>query len=147
MKVKITKSQLKQLIKEEANRYKKVLELQERREQLIQQIVEMYESDMDIDMEEGWLGDKVTQAGKYIGKKLGDMYSGSDAEIEAKLRKHFASMQALAKSRGVEFEMPVDELDWANALRAAKKLGDFDIVKRNGVWGPRMRGTPNYQSS
>ncbi len=62
MKIKITQSQLKELIKEEANRYKRVLELQKKREEIIQQLNEMYENDfamenspMAPEMEEGLL--------------------------------------------------------------------------------------------
>jgi len=56
MKIKITESQLKQLIKEEANRYRRVLELEKRREEIVQQLNEMYEGDIameDVTFDEG----------------------------------------------------------------------------------------------
>lgn len=51
MKIKITQNQLKELIKEEANRYKRVLELQKKREEIIQQLNELYETDFAMENE------------------------------------------------------------------------------------------------
>lgn len=59
MKITITNSQLKQLVKEEAKRYKKVLDLEKQKAEVIQQLNELYENDMDVmetempEMEEG----------------------------------------------------------------------------------------------
>jgi hypothetical protein len=98
-------------------------------------------------MEEGWLGDKMSDLGHKIGKGAANLIQGSDEEWKEKVKNHFDKMQRLAYSRGVQFEMPVDENDWNEAFRVAKLLGTADIVKRDGKWVSRMRFTPNYQSS
>lgn len=55
-KIKITPTQLKKLIKEEATRYRKVIELEQRKEQIISQLNEMYKQNQAIEMEEGIFG-------------------------------------------------------------------------------------------
>lgn len=56
MKITITNSQLKQLVKEEAKRYKKVLDLEKKKAEVIQQLNELYDGDSpvaEVEMEEG----------------------------------------------------------------------------------------------
>lgn len=55
-KIKITKSQLKSLIQEEAKRYRRVIELEQKKENIVAQLNEMYEQNHDIEMEEGVFG-------------------------------------------------------------------------------------------
>jgi hypothetical protein len=81
MKIKITESQLKQLIKEEATRYRRVLELEKKREDVLKQLSELYDGDymessnqMMPEMEEGLFdfmkspspGDKRKEIEDYI---------------------------------------------------------------------------------
>jgi len=82
MKIKITESQLKQLIKEEANRYRRVLELQKRREEIINQINEMYEG--DIAMEEASFDE-----GAFDFVK--NMFKGENPEVKKQQMRDFVT--------------------------------------------------------
>lgn len=61
MKIKITEAQLKQLVREEAIRFKRVLELEKKKKELQIQLKELYEGDyameagMNSEVEEGFL--------------------------------------------------------------------------------------------
>jgi len=128
MKIKLTKSQLKSLIKEEASRQRRVFELEKRKQEIMNQLNEMYS--MDTDVEEGWLGD----FGNKIKQGATDAFFGSDEKWKAELEKWFANNQ---KRFGIEnIVVPTTPEDWAEAIKAAKLNGDARIIKKNGKWVP-----------
>lgn len=133
MKIKVTKEQLKQLIKEEAIKYRKIMELQKRRAQVVQQLNELFEMDdmsMGTDIEEeGWLGD----FGKKIAKGAGDVFLGSDEKWRGELEKYFSARPGRIQ--------PQSEEDWQQAIQVAKNNNDARITKKDGNWVPIFRAT------
>ena len=135
MKITVSRNQLKQLIKEEANRYKRVIELKTKREEILKQLNELY-GEMDMAMpdsgpgleDESWLGD----LGGKIAKKTGDVFLGSDDTWKRRLEIYF--------SRQPGRVVPQTDQEWAEAIRAAKLAGDVRIIKnREGKWVPIMK--------
>ena len=75
--IQVTKTQMQKLIQEEVVRQKRVFDLQNKREEIIKQLNEMYE--MEGEVEEGWVG---------------DMFKGSHDEWKKKYINYVQQMQA-----------------------------------------------------
>lgn len=132
MKITVTKEQLKQIIKEEANRYKRVLELQKRKEEIKQELNELYE----MDMAEPGAGPGLEDEGFFgnVGKKIGNVILGTDEEWRKKLEAYFAQTPGRI--------IPQTPEEWAEAVKVARENGDVRIIKnRNGRWVPTMKIT------
>lgn len=114
--IKVNKSQLQKLIQEEAVRQKRILDLKNKREEIIKQLNEMYE--LEGEVEEGWLG---------------DLFKGTHDEWRDKYINWVKQMQA----RYGEDRIPMPQgQDLEDAVAAARKWGDFRVVKKNGQWVP-----------
>lgn len=127
-KIQITKSQLKQLINEEANRYRKVLELEKKKKEILKQLSELYEMDygMEPEVDEG--------AFANIFNKGKDMLLGSREELKAKYLKWIENNQRNWPDAGIHAPEGADLEAAIDAIRI--NGGDVRVTKKNGKWVP-----------
>lgn len=125
--IQVNKSQLQKLIQEEAKKQKRILDLKNKREEIVITLNEMYENDDQV--EEGWFG---------------DLFHGSHDEWKKKYIEYVQKMQAIHG----EDTIPMPEgQDLEDAVAAARKSNDVRVVKRGGKWVPISNVTGNAGSA
>lgn len=131
MKITVTKSQLKQLVKEEANRYRRVIELNNKKKEIVKQLDELYEMDMVSPgtpgmADESWLGD--------IGKNIKGAFQGGTRD---EWRERFINWMMRNQQNHPNSNIQIPQgADLEAAVDAVIKHGDVRVVKRNGQWLP-----------
>lgn len=113
---KVTKSQLQSLIQEEVIRQKRIFDLESKKEEIINQLKEMYE--LEGEVEEGMIG---------------DFFKGS----HDKWREQYINWVKQMQARYGEDRIPMPQgQDLEDAVAAARNYGDFRIVKKGDKWVP-----------
>jgi len=113
---KVTITQLQTLIQEEVIRQKRIFDLESKKEEIVSQLKEMYE--LEGEVEEG---------------KIGDFFKGS----HDKWREQYINWVKQMQARYGEDMIPMPQgQDLEDAVAAARKYGEFRVVKRGGKWVP-----------
>ena len=134
--MKITKEQLQQIIKEEAAKYKKVLELEKRKSAIVKQLNEMYEDECY--MEEG-LGD--TKFGQKLGFKSDEQKrkDALDYIMSHPSRKEiYLSFDPEKRNKLIEFFVKnpgVKYFSWDDAKKQFVTTGSFGVASGEGLSG------------
>ncbi len=113
--IKVTPKQLQKLIQEEAIRQKRILDLKSKREDIINQLNEMYEND------------------DYMDEGIKDFFLGSRDKWKQKYIDWVIKMQSIHGEEAIQ--MPQGQ-DLEDAVTAAQKYGDVRVVKRGDRWLP-----------
>jgi hypothetical protein len=124
---KINKAQLQEMIQKETLRQKRILDLKSKRESILKQLNEMYE--LEGEVEEGWLSDAIKGSHESWKKKVVDWVK---------------QMQSIHGEDSIQ--MPQGQ-DLEDAAEAARKYGDFRVVKRNGQWVPTHKSSSGAGSA
>lgn len=121
--IKVNRTQLQKLIQEEVVRQKRIIDLKSKREEIIKQLNEMYETEGEVD--EGILG------------KIGDFIGGNRESYRGKFIDWVKQMQQQFPQYNIQ--MPEGQ-DLENAIDAAYAAGDPRVIKRqDGTWAPTHR--------
>ena len=135
--IKVNKEQLQSLIQKEAVRQKRIIDLSEKRNELVQQLNEMYsetpDSEMDVDMDEG-IGNFLNKASKYIA---GVDNPEKRERYKQKFLEWITKMQAV---HGEGIVVPEGQ-DLEDAVTAAIYNDDVKLRKdqATGKWVPISR--------
>ncbi len=112
---KVTPAQLQKLIQEEAIRQKRILDLKQKREEVVKQLNEIYETD------------------EYVDEGISDFILGSKEKWKQKIVAWYTENKM--KHPDANIEIPQGQ-DLEDAAEVARRLGEFRIVKRDGKWVP-----------
>lgn len=115
--IKVTPKQLQKLIQEEAVRQKRILDLKSKREDIVNQLNEMYEND------------------EYMDEGIKDFFLGSKDKWKQKFLEWFRKNKEYYGKSDMEAPEPMGQ-DLEDIATAAQKFGDFRLIKHNGQWVP-----------